>query len=171
MKYNLVLLFVFLVSYSCYSQQEEMNNGYNSEILNSHSEFFNKYSINLNQLNTTSNLLSNEQNGILIQQIGDYNRIYAQTQSNSSDIELIQFGDNNNIDLSINAPSITGKIIQNGNSNTVLNSIYYSNMNVSVNDQQIGDNLTINRIGINSLSNKMHLVQQGSSKTITIISK
>ncbi len=84
---------------------------------------------------------------------------------------MIQHGDNNNIDLSINAPSITGKILQNGNSNTVLNSIYYTNMNVNVNDQQIGDNLTINRIGINSLTNKLRLVQQGSSKTITVISK
>lgn len=171
MKYSLALILVVLFSFCCFSQQEELN-GYSSDMLNTNNELFNLVSsINSNQLITNDNVLSNQQNAILIKQIGDYNWIYSQTQSNSSDIELIQYGDNNTIDLSINAPSITGKIIQNGNSNTVLNSIFYTNMNVNVNDQQIGDNLTINRIGINSLSNKLHLVQQGSSKTITIISK
>ena len=171
MKYNLALILVVLFSFCCFSQQEELD-GYSSEMLNSNNEAFTLLSsINSNQLITNDNLVSNQQNAILIQQIGNYNRIYSQTQSNSSDIELIQYGDNNNIDLSINAPSITGKILQNGNSNTVLNSIYYTNMNVNVNDQQIGDNLTINRIGVNSLTNKLRLVQQGSFKTITVISK
>ena len=171
MKRNSALILVFLVSFCCFSQQEELD-GYSSEMLNSNNEAFTLLSsINSNQLITNDNLVSNQQNAILIQQIGNYNRIYSQTQSNSSDIELIQHGDNNNIDLSINAPSITGKISQDGNSNTVLNSIYYTNMNVNVNDQQIGDNLTINRIGVNSLTNKLRLVQQGSYKTITVISK
>ena len=172
MKCKLVLLSAFLVSFCCFSQQGVINDGYSSENFNTANEGFTLLSsINSNQLITNDNLVSNQQNAILIQQIGNYNRIYSQTQSNSSDIELIQHGDNNNIDLSINAPSITGKISQDGNSNTVLNSIYYTNMNVNVNDQQIGDNLTINRIGINSLTNKLRLVQQGSSKTITVISK
>lgn len=172
MKYNPALILVFLVSFCCFSQQEELNGSYTSEILNSSNQGFTLLSsINSNQLITNDNLVSNQQNAILIQQIGNNNYIYSDTQSNSSNIELIQHGDNNNIDLSINAPSITGKILQDGNSNTVLNSIYYTNMNVNVNDQQIGDNLTINRIGVNSLTNKLRLVQQGSFKTITVISK
>ena len=107
----------------------------------------------------------------MIRQIGDYNRISSQTQSIYSDIDLFQLGNSNEIDLKINAPSINGKVFQNGNNNSVIDYIYYTNQDVHLNVIQNGDNLSVNRIGANSLSNKLQLVQQGSFKSITIISK
>ncbi len=171
MKYNLALIFVILFSFCCFSQQEGLD-GYSSEILTSNNELFNVLSsINLNQISSIDNLVSKGQNEILIQQIGDYNRIYSQTQSSSSKLELFQYGNSNEIDLIINAPSIKGSVLQNGNNNSVLDNIYYTNQEVKLNVIQNGNNLSLNRIGVNSLTNKLQLVQQGSFKTITVISK
>ncbi len=65
-----------------------MYSGFN---LNSEQESFNLINnINLFQLNPETNSSNNQDNNLLIQQIGNYNRIYSQTQSQSSEIELIQ---------------------------------------------------------------------------------
>ena len=61
-------------------------------------------------------------------------------------------------------------LFKHGNNNYVQDDVYYSNVQVKLNAIQIGDNLTINRLGVNSLSNKLELVQEGSFKTITVIS-
>jgi hypothetical protein len=171
MKYNLALIFVVLYSFCCFSQQEGLNDN-SSVLLTSDIEFLNILnSVNLRQLSPAENSISNQQNEILIQQIGDFNRVYSQTQSSTSNLELFQFGNSNEIDLIINAPSIKGTVLQNGNNNSVIDNIYYTNQNVELNVIQKGNNLSLNRIGVNSLTNKIQLVQQGSFKTITIISK
>ena len=163
-----IVIVVLNTCFTSYSQVEELN--LSNINLNTEQENFNILNnFGLYQISPI-NSVTTETNNILIQQIGNYNRISSQTQSQSSDIELFQFGDNNEIDLSINAPKISGKVLQNGNSNTILNSIYYTNLNVNLNAQQKGNNLTINKIGINSLSNNLQINQQGNFKTITIIS-
>jgi len=172
MKYNLALIFTILYSFCCFSQQDGLNE-YSSEILNSENEFINILnSVSLTQISPIENSVSNQQgNDILIRQIGDYNRVFSQTQSSSSSLELLQYGNSNEIDLVINAPSINGTVLQNGNNNSVLDNIYYTNQNVELNVIQNGNNLSLNRIGVNSLTNKLQLVQEGSFKSITIISK
>ena len=112
----------------------------------------------------------NQQNEILIQQIGYNNTVFSQTQSQSSKIKLLQNGDFNSVYLDVNAPKIDAKIIQNGDSNIITDNIYYSNLDVKLNALQNGNNLSINRIGVNSLSNKLQLIQEGSFRTITVIS-
>ncbi len=57
-----------------------------------------------------------------------------------------------------------------GDSNSVYDNIYYSNLDILLNVIQNGDNLSVNRIGVNSLSNKIQLVQEGRFKSITVIS-
>lgn len=161
-----LLILILCMSYSAFSQEEiDLNLGE----FNSVEEQFNVLNT-YDRLNFNNNTEINQQNSVIIQQIGDYNTVYSQTQSQSSNLELIQIGDFNNIQLEVNAPTINGRIIQNGNNNSVLDVIYYSNLDVGINAIQNGDNLTINRIGVNSLSNKLQLVQEGSFKTITVIS-
>ena len=128
-------------------------------------------SIFINQsLNTSDSGLLNQNNQVVIQQIGNNNVSNLQTRANTSNIELIQNGNFNRTLLSVNAPSIEERITQNGDNNSVLENIYYSNLPVGLDVIQNGDNLTVNRIGTNSLTNRMQLIQQGNSKTITIIS-
>ena len=168
---NIVLLILVLVfNFACFSQQGELES-YSSDIFNSDQESLNLLSsLNLNQLNRENYELFNQENSILIQQIGDYNTVYSKTQSSQSNLILTQNGDYNNIDLQVTAPTINGTIIQNGNNNSVYDNIYYSNLDILLNVIQNGDNLSVNRIGVNSLSNKIQLVQEGSFKTITVIS-
>ena len=165
-----ILVLIFFISYSAYSQEDNETN-YSSPIFNSEQE----------SLNLLANLYSNQviqedasvltqQNSVIIQQVGFNNSIYSQTRSQSSSLELYQNGDYNSINLDVNAPNLEAKILQNGDNNSVLDNIYYSNLDVKLEAIQNGNNLSISRIGVNSLSNKLQLVQEGSFKTITVIS-
>ena len=165
---NFLILFVFI---SCSAFSQNGVTGFNSNDFNSDHERLSVLSnININQSSLNGNASINEQNAVIIQQIGDYNTVFSQTQTPSTKLELIQNGDFNNIQFEVNAPSINARVIQNGDNNTVLDNIYYSNLDVKLNAIQNGDNLSINRMGVNSLSNKLQLIQEGSSKTITVIS-
>ena len=160
---NFIIL-IFFIGSTGFSQEGVAGFNSDQERLNLLSN------INFNQASLNDNASINEQNAVIIQQIGDYNNVYSQTQSQSSKLELIQNGDFNNIQLEVNAPSINARVIQNGDNNTVLDNIYYSNLDVRLNAIQNGDNLSINRMGVNSLSNKLQIIQEGSFKTITVIS-
>jgi hypothetical protein len=170
MKNPLIIFFIILTSYTAFSQEREgmvIARDFTTE-----QEQYNFLSnFNYNQLNLNDNAsIINQQNAVFIQQIGNFNQVISQTQSQSSNLELMQNGDFNNITLKVNAPDINARVIQNGDNNSVLDYIYYSNLDVKLNAVQNGNNLTINRIGVNSLSNKLQLVQEGSFKTITVIS-
>lgn len=165
-----ILLFTFFISY-CGFSQEENNPNYSSEIFNSEQASLNLLSnITMRQLNVDNANAQNQQNSVFIQQVGYGNSIYTQTRAQSSNLQLSQNGDFNDIDMFVNAPNVNANVFQNGNSNTVLDNVYYSNLDVKLNAVQNGNNLTINRIGVNSLTNKIQLVQEGSFKTITVIS-
>lgn len=167
-----ILIFAFFICISGYSQ-EENNSNYSSNVFNSNQDGLNLLSnINLRQLSldANNNGVLYQQNNVVIQQVGFNNTLYSSTVSESSNLELNQKGDFNDINLTVNAPSVTANILQNGNNNRVLDNVYYSNLDVGLQAIQNGDNLTINRIGVNSLSNKLQLIQEGSYKTITVIS-
>lgn len=167
-----ILIFAFFICISGYSQ-EENNSNYSSNVFNSNQDGLNLLSnINLRQLSldANNNGVLYQQNNVVIQQVGFNNTLYSSTVSESSNLELYQKGDFNDINLTVNAPSVTANILQNGNNNRVLDNVYYSNLDVGLQAIQNGDNLTINRIGVNSLSNKLQLIQEGSYKTITVIS-
>lgn len=149
--------------------QEEAGITISSDLSTEEEQYNILNSLNYNQLLNDRTSI-NQQNVVFIQQIGNFNSVFSQTQTQSSNLELIQNGDYNSILLDINAPKLDARVHQNGDNNLVLDYIYYSNLNVKLNAIQKGNNLSINRIGVNSLSNKLQLVQEGSFKTITVIS-
>ena len=158
------LLLILFICCSAFSQEQTgVNFSSDNERLNVITN------IEYDRLNFAHSV-ANQQNSIFIQQIGDNNKVYSQTQSQNSRINLYQNGNSNNVDINANAPSINAFVIQNGNNNYIQDNVYYSNVQVKLNAIQNGDNLTINRLGVNSLSNKLQLVQEGSFKTITVIS-
>lgn len=165
-----ILVLIFFISYSAYSQEDNETN-YSSPIFNSEQESLNLLAnLYSNQVIQEDASVLNQQNSVIIQQVGFNNSIYSQTRSQSSSLELYQNGDYNSINLDVNAPNLEAKILQNGDNNSVLDNIYYSNLDVKLEAIQNGNNLSISRIGVNSLSNKLQLVQEGSFKTITVIS-
>ncbi len=176
MKKSIILIaFVGLFSLvSSYSQTETNNYSSDSEVFNSQQDELNLLSglsfisqVNQEELASSFN---NAPSSVIISQVGFNNYINSQTKSDFSNIELLQNGDSNSIDLLISAPTISHNIIQDGNNNSVTDAIYYSNQEVGLQLIQKGNNLSLNRIGVNSLTNKLKLTQQGSFKTITIIS-
>lgn len=165
-----ILVLIFFISYSAYSQEDNETN-YSSPIFNSEQESLNLLAnLYSNQVIQEDASVLNQKNSVIIQQVGFNNSIYSQTRSQSSSLELYQNGDYNSINLDVNAPNLEAKILQNGDNNSVLDNIYYSNLDVKLEAIQNGNNLSISRIGVNSLSNKLQLVQEGSFKTITVIS-
>lgn len=169
MKNPLIIFFIILTSYTAFSQERE-GMAVSSDFTTEEEQYNFLSSINNNQLNLNDYVPITQQNAVFIKQIGNFNQVISQTQSQASNLEFIQNGDFNNITLDVNAPDINARVIQNGDKNSVLDYIYYSNLDVKLNAIQNGNNLTINRIGVNSLSNKLQLVQEGSFKTITVIS-
>lgn len=172
----LIIVFVSLFSLvSSYSQTETNNYSSDSEVFNSQQNELNLLSglSFISQVNPEESVNSfdyNAPNSVIISQIGFNNYINSETKSDFSTIELLQNGDSNSIDLLISAPTISHNIIQDGNNNSVKDAIYYSNQEVGLQLIQKGNNLSLNRIGVNSLTNKLQLSQEGSFKTITIIS-
>lgn len=164
-----LILFIFVISYTAFSQEEASIINISSDLSTEEEQYNVLNSFNYNQLFNDKALI-NQQNAVFIQQIGNFNRVFSQTQTQSSNLELVQNGDYNSILLDVNAPNLDASIHQNGDNNLVLDYIYYSNLDVKLNALQKGNNLTINRVGVNSLSNKLQLVQEGSFKSITIIS-
>lgn len=167
---KILVLICFFGFLNSFAQTTEENN-YSSEVFESEQEGLNLLSnYNLTPVNPESQATYNIDNSILIEQVGYNNNIYSKTQSQSSDITLIQNGNYNDINLNVNAPRIDTAIFQNGDNNKAVDNIYYYNSDVSLNLIQNGDNLTFNRIGVNSLTSKIQFVQEGSFKTITVIS-
>lgn len=171
-----LLMLVFGMAIFAQSDGDEFSNS-DAEIFNSEQEGLNLLSSILDNNNSESlevqnsnSIYNNYSNSVIVQQIGDYNSIYTNTKSQTSSIQLIQSGNYNDINLNINAPDIQSSILQQGDNNSVHDLIYYTNRDVELNVSQNGNNLSVNRIGVNSLTEKIQIVQEGSFKTITLIS-
>ncbi|GAA3585608.1 hypothetical protein [Snuella lapsa] len=105
---------------------------------------------------------------ITLQQVGDYNTIHAFSTHVSADIKYYQVGNFNNIE-SVNAiADVSEELIQEGNNNAVYSYAYgnvtYDNFKLL----QKGDDLLLERFGVNSLSNNIKIKMQGTAKTLVI---
>ena len=169
-----LMAFCFLGGFA----QTESGNNTDEEIINSEQESLNLLSAiigpDANQEQNSNYFqagnANDAYNSVMIQQVGDYNYVQSSTRSQSSNLELTQLGNNNGINLNVNAPDIQTNILQQGDNNLVNDIIYSTGLDVQLNVIQNGDNLQFNRIGVNALTNKIKFIQEGSFKTITLIS-
>jgi mRNA deadenylase 3'-5' endonuclease subunit Ccr4 len=116
-------------------------------------------------------LNSKIQAGILIQQIGDLNKVIANLKSNEVKVAINQNGDRNLLLLDKDAKSITQNIVQQGDNNKISDFTLYTNYNVNMEMVQKGDNQNIQNIGTNSLSKNMKITQTGNGASIILINK
>jgi pyruvate carboxylase len=161
MKTNLITLIVSLLFFNLgFSQQEEEVNCGLSKVFSTKENSQNILSKLANEnLNKTK---LNNQNTILIRQIGTQNTVNAQSNSSKSNIILNQNGTNNSILLDKSADKITQFISQNGNYNNVVDINTNFAGTINSNFIQIGNNLNITSIGANSISEKMEIKQSSS---------
>ncbi|GAA3732797.1 MULTISPECIES: hypothetical protein [Flavobacterium] len=168
----LYILLIFFYSPVFYAQEKEEGSefkNYSSSLFNSKEKAFSIVS-NLSK-KEQSDLNSRIQSGVQIQQVGDFNKIYASLKSNDTKVAIDQNGDNNALALDKSAKTITQSVIQQGDNNKISDFTLHTNYNVNMEMIQKGDNQSIQNIGTNSLSKNMKITQTGNGASIILINK
>lgn len=140
---------------------------YSSSLFNSKEKAFSIVS-NLDKKDREE-LSSRIQSGVVIQQIGDFNKVYAALKSNDTKVAVDQNGDRNLLFLDKNAKTITQSVTQQGDNNKISDFTLYTNYNVNMEMIQKGDNQNIQNIGTNSMSKNMKITQTGNGASIILI--
>lgn len=166
------LLFTFFFSVYGFSQVENKNadfNPYSSSIFDSEANSLFLVS-NLSKENINPTQI--EKNTVInIKQIGDFNSINANVNSEKANLSILQNGTGNFVDYDKNVTEINQTIIQSGDNNTISDLTYYSTYKVDMDITQTGTNLNVQNIGTNSISKDMKISQTGNGTSIIIINQ
>ncbi|MGJ8666695.1 MAG: hypothetical protein ACSHW7_10035 [Patiriisocius sp.] len=159
--FHIILFIIPLGVFSCFSQ----NNTLANELIEN------------NQLSLLTTIANNRlplPNGSLnisqVNQVGIDNDATVTITARRSNVLVDQKGNNNLIDVSYNVTEVSANLIQNGNDNIITETVNNPAGSVTSNLSQFGNNLEINKIGANNISNSLQINMQGADKTITIIS-
>ncbi|WP_343588540.1 hypothetical protein [Flavobacterium sp.] len=164
------IVFLMFFSAALIAQEKEENpefKNYSSSLFDSKEKAFSIVS-NMNK-KERDELNSKIQSGVQIQQIGDFNKVYAALKSNDTKVAVDQNGDNNSLALDKNAKTITQSVIQQGDNNKISDFTLYTNYNINMEMIQKGDNQNIQNIGTNSMSKNMKITQTGNGASIILI--
>lgn len=164
------IVFFMFFSAALIAQEKEENpefKNYSSSLFDSKEKAFSIVS-NMNK-KERDELNSKIQSGVQIQQIGDFNKVYAALKSNDTKVAVDQNGDNNSLALDKNAKTITQSVIQQGDNNKISDFTLYTNYNINMEMIQKGDNQNIQNIGTNSMSKNMKITQTGNGASIILI--
>lgn len=171
-----ILNIVFLIAFCpvLLAQDKESDSdfkNYSSSLFNSKEKAFSIVSNDVSYLNKKEReeLNSRIQSGVVIQQIGDFNKVYAVLKSNDTKVAVDQNGDRNTLLLDKNANTITQSVIQQGDNNKISDFTLKTNYNVNMEMIQKGDNQNIQNIGTNSMSKNMKITQTGNGASIILI--
>jgi hypothetical protein len=167
-----ILNILLLISPMFYGQEKEDNGDfkqYSSSVFNSKEAALSVVS-SMNK--KTSDLsLSNQSSAVLIQQIGDFNKVNATLKAIESKLSVEQVGDGNQLLLDKTAKSITQTVVQQGDNNKITDFTLYTKYNVDMEMIQNGDNHNIQSIGTNSISKNMKITQTGNGASLILINK
>ena len=115
--------------------------------------------------------IAQSSNGIFIRQIGDENVARLTTASDNDGlarIDLLQRGDNNYADITDASQEFYKNVIQNGDGNRVLDYSLPTNLTTNFQLLQDGNNLYLEKVGTNSLTENMQVNMTGSARTVII---
>lgn len=105
---------------------------------------------------------------IYIEQIGINNAINTFIDAEESAVSYQQYGDSNEIDLDVVVKKLEEQIVQFGDDNYIFERVYNPSLSSQLQVQQAGDNLTLEKYGVNSLSERMRISMQGNGRTLII---
>ena len=168
---KLLFITVFLFSINAvFSQEEKLVLIGNSNIDISD---ISKSIISNNNFQTNPNNFNNNQqnNYVLVSQIGNYNYSNVNIKSNNSQLSIVQNGNENFVNIDKNVPQVQETIYQEGNNNYIQDYTAYSNQSSNNQFNQLGNNLTIFSNGTNSISQNLQITQTGDSGTIYIFNQ
>ena len=166
------LILILFCTPLLFSQEREQN----SEFKNYSSSIFDKKETALSLFlpsekkeETATAYLRNQNSGVSIEQIGNYNQAIIQVQSDDAVVLLNQQGDYNNYFLEAEANKIAKEVSQKGNSNIINDYSNGAKYNVNTQMSQNGNNQSIQNFGVNSLSENMKVIQKGNGASVIII--
>ncbi len=114
------------------------------------------------------NLPTITSNSIYIQQIGSGNSASANIRTKNSEFNLLQNGNSNRAKIDVAGKTVVHNLVQNGNNNFLMEYGNTPDLNLERSIIQNGNGNGVVIFGSNSLTDKIILNLQGSSKTITI---
>src|SRR6187431_334836 len=125
-----ILNILLLISSLFYAQEKEDNSDfkqYSSSIFNSKETAFSVVS----SMNKKADTFINEpSSGVLIQQIGDFNKVSATFKANDTKLYVEQSGDGNELFLDKTAQTINQNVVQQGDNNQISDFTLRTNYNV-----------------------------------------
>lgn len=107
-------------------------------------------------------------NSVYIQQIGTNNSSLVDITATDGQFELLQNGNANRAKITVVGETLNHTLLQNGNNNLLMEYGNTPNLDLERNIIQNGNNQGVFIYGSNTLTDKLFLNVQGSSKTITI---
>jgi hypothetical protein len=168
---KIFILILLLISSVSYAQEKEDNSDfkqYSSSIFNSKETALSVVS-SMNK--KTDTFINQPSSGVLIQQIGDFNKVSATFQANEAKLSVEQNGDGNELFLDKAAQTINQNVVQQGDNNQISDFTFRTNYNVKMEMIQNGDNQNIQNIGTNSISKNMKITQSGNGASVILINK
>ncbi|MFH6997122.1 hypothetical protein ACHRVZ_04260 [Flavobacterium sp. FlaQc-57] len=177
MKTNLLYIFL-LVLFSVFvrGQEKEETSGfkaYSSSVFDSKDTALSIVS-SINKKSTDQLQLEQVQQfsqGVLIQQIGNYNAVRADVNAQKVNVSVFQKGDFNDLSLVKDAKTISQNISQQGKNNSISDYSYRTNYDVKTEMIQKGNDQKIQSYGTNSISKDMKITQNGNGATVIILNK
>jgi hypothetical protein len=112
--------------------------------------------------------LSSNRRISVVQQIGNDNTVISRTTSETADLGYLQLGNANTIESFSSIQRYSEGIIQQGNGNEVFNESFGPVENASFNLIQFGNNLTYQKIGTNSQTDNISLIQTAATPVLII---
>lgn len=146
-----------------YSEEETDNNA--TQRIDDAESFFSIFGAN-NQVNSRNSTI--EGNSVFLTQIGSFNQVNINTQTQASEINITQNGASNYADLDYNVNTAFTNLVQNGNNNTIIDYVLNPQEDISLELTQEGDNITFERFGVNSITKSLKFIQTEASPTIIV---
>ncbi|TPG41763.1 hypothetical protein [Flavobacterium pectinovorum] len=109
--------------------------------------------------------------GVIIQQIGNYNAARAELDAEKINVSVFQKGDFNDLSLVKEAKTIDQNIIQQGKNNSISDYSFRTNLDIKTEMIQNGNDQKIQSYGSNSISKDMKITQTGNGASVIILNK
>lgn len=117
---------------------------------------------------TISSVAQEVRSYVYVNQIGDYNSLFSDTNTTQDQSEYNQFGDYNFVDISIRSNMVNQNVNQLGNGNSFENYSYNSFNRHEIGVVQKGDNIDVQVFGSNSISEGMKINVIGNDKSVIV---
>ncbi|XLS27909.1 hypothetical protein ACJD0Z_11950 [Flavobacteriaceae bacterium M23B6Z8] len=105
---------------------------------------------------------------VYILQQGAFNNASITTIGADIEISILQNGNRNQATIQTDNVSLNERVLQNGNDNTVISYYFGYDQPVTSEVIQNGNNLTLEKYGVNSYTDRIRVNMQGEARTVII---